>query len=496
MNPIPKAYVLAIDLGASSGRGMVGCFDKGQITLEEVHRFDNTPITLNGTLHWDMELLFREIKQSIVKAASRYPIESVAVDTWGVDFGLLDEQGALLENPVHYRDGRTAGMLERAKQYISAEDHYRFSGNQFMEINTAFQLLSLKENRPELLTKAACMLMMPDLFHYLLCGKQCAEQTIASTSQLYDPVNRNWSLEIITGLGLPERIFPEVVAPGTLLGTLHPALAKELGVPELKVMTVAGHDTQSAMVAVPAKEEDFLFLSCGTWSLLGTELRAPLITDEAYGKGITNESAYDGKTAFLQNITGLWLVQESRREWKQEGRAYSYSQMADMAQEAEAINAYIDPDDPVFMAPGDIPARVREYCQRTGQQIPQGDGQVLRCIYQSLAFKYRLAAEGISACTGKSYDKLHMIGGGSSAALLCRMTADAGGMDVYAGPIEATALGSVATQLVTLGYLDNLEQVRKCIRASYSPIHYAPLASDKEEREQAYQTFQEVIRCC
>jgi len=474
-----KRYVLAIDLGASSGRGMVGCFDGEKIILKEIHRFPNVPITIGNTLHWDIDRLFNDIKQSIAKAALLYPIESVSVDTWGVDFGLLGSDGNLLENPVHYRDNRTVGMLERAKQYLSNEEHYRLSGNQLMEINTAFQLLSLKENRLELLEKADKMLMMPDLFHYLLCKEKCSEQTIASTSQLYDPFKKTWSKEIIEAFDFPSCIFTPVVPPGTLLGRLHKSLADELGVSNLVVMTTAGHDTQSAMIAVPTEQKDFLFLSCGTWSLLGTETSVPIATPKTLSKGMTNESAYGGKTAFLQNITGLWLIQESRRQWALEGRDYNFAKMAKLAQNSQKIDSYINPDDPIFASPGDIPNRVQEYCRNTEQSIPKNDGQILRCIYQSLALRHKLAAETVSDCTGKEYKELHIIGGGANAAPLCQMTADACQKTVLAGPSEATALGNAAAQFIALGCLENLEQARQCIRSSCEPIQYDSISLEE-----------------
>ena len=361
--------VLAFDFGASGGRAMCGTFDGEKITIEELHRFSNDPVILNGTMYWDVLRLFFEIKQGLIKAKKCGKIESIGIDTWGVDFGLVDAEGRLLENPVHYRDSRTEGMLEESFKMIDKQKFYEITGNQFMEINTAFQLLYLLKNRKDLLDRADKMILMPDLFNYFLTGQKKAEYSIASTTQLLDAKKGEWSGEVIDALKLPENIFPEIVPTGTKIGELTDEICNELGLDKIDVMAVAGHDTQSALVAVPAAEDDFIFLSCGlscgTWSLLGTELSAPIINEKSEHYNITNEGGYGRKTSFLKNIIGLWCIQESRRQWIREGQEYGFGELEIMAKEAEPLKSFIDPDAPEFTPAGDIPSRIREFCKKT-----------------------------------------------------------------------------------------------------------------------------------
>ena len=384
--------VLAFDFGASGGRAMCGTFDGEKITIEELHRFSNDPVILNGTMYWDVLRLFFEIKQGLIKAKKCGKIESIGIDTWGVDFGLVDAEGRLLENPVHYRDSRTEGMLEESFKMIDKQKFYEITGNQFMEINTAFQLLYLLKNRKDLLDRADKMILMPDLFNYFLTGQKKAEYSIASTTQLLDAKKGEWSGEVIDALKLPENIFPEIVPTGTKIGELTDEICNELGLDKIDVMAVAGHDTQSALVAVPAAEDDFIFLSCGTWSLLGTELPAPIINEKSEHYNITNEGGYGRKTSFLKNIIGLWCIQESRRQWME----YGFGELEIMAKEAEPLKSFIDPDAPEFTPAGDIPSRIREFCKKTGQPVPETIGEVVRCINQSLAMKYRHAMAKIT----------------------------------------------------------------------------------------------------
>lgn len=479
--------VLAFDFGASSGRAILGVFDGNAIRLEEVHRFENNPVNVCGTLYWDVLRLFYEIKQGLTKAKDAGGFDSVGIDTWGVDFGLLDKNGRLLENPVHYRDARTTGMLEEAFRRIDREDFYRVTGIQFMEINTAFQLLSLHLNRPELLERAETLLLTPDLFQYFLTGQKNTEYTIATTTQLLDASAKTWSREVLQKLGLPSSLFPNIVEPGTVTGRLSPELCEELGLPPADVVSVASHDTASAVLAVPAQEKDFIFISCGTWSLFGTELDAPLIGEAPFRCNLTNEGGYGGTTTFLKNIIGLWLIQESRRQWRREGKDYSYSELERLALEAPAFQSFIDPDAPEFVPPGDLPGRVRAYCQKTGQPVPQTVGETMRCIYESLALKYRFALEQIKACTKKSYSAIHMVGGGVKDGLLCRMTACATNCTVKAGPVEATVLGNLAAQLIACGTLASIREARSVIAASQPVRSYAP--TDAGAWESAYQRF-------
>jgi rhamnulokinase/L-fuculokinase len=484
--------VLAFDFGASSGRAIIGIFDGETIRLEEVHRFENTPVQMCGTLYWDLPRLFHEVKQGLVKAAKSGGFDSLAVDTWGVDFGLIGHDGHLLEMPVNYRDERTAGMLDKAFKLINKEQFYKITGNQFMEINTAFQLLSLKEQRPQILQNAQTLLLMPDLFGYLLTGKKRAELSIASTTQLMNAVNRNWSDTVINALGLPRKILPEIVPPATELGVLSEDICKELSIPPAKVISVCGHDTQCAAAAAPTEEKDFIFISCGTWSLFGTETDEPVISEKSAALNITNETGYGGKTTFLKNIIGLWLIQESRRQFRREGQEYSFADLERMALECEPFKCFIDPDAPEFVPVGNIPERVREYCRKTGQYVPQTAGEVMRCIYESLALKYRLTFDEIRECTGKEYTKIHLVGGGTKDGMLCQMTASACNCEVIAGPIEATAYGNIALQLIADKAIPDIKTARQIIARSDNVKRYSPLNS--EEWEEAYRKFVEIIK--
>ena len=484
-----KRQVLAVDIGASSGRVMLGIYNGEQIRIQEIHRFPNDPVLLGDTMYWDFLRLFFEIKQGLIKAKAYGAIDSIAVDTWGVDFGLLDEEGHLLANPVHYRDQRTVGMLAAAFEKIDRKKCYQITGNQIMEINTVFQLLALAGKKPKLLKDAKTLLFMPDLFHYYLSGTAKNEYSIASTSQLLDAREKTWSKELFSALELPADLMQEIVPSGTRLGMIRSTLQKELGIGPMEVIAAAGHDTQSALVAVPAKEKDFIFISCGTWSLFGTELDAPVINSLTEQYNITNEGGYDGKTSFLKNIIGLWLIQESRRQWIREGKEYSFGHLEQMAAHATPFASLIDPDAPEFVPAGNIPERIREFCRRTGQNIPESAGSIVRCIHESLALKYRSALEEIKSCTGKSYQVIHMVGGGTQSTLLCQMTANACACPVIAGPVEATVYGNAAVQLLAAGAIKNLEEARSLIAASEKTVRYEP--QDIWKWEEIYQKFKE-----
>ena len=480
--------VLAFDFGASGGRAMCGTFDGERISIEELHRFSNDPVFLNGTMYWDVLRLFFEIKQGLIKSKKCGKIDTLGIDTWGVDFGLLDKDGRLLENPVHYRDARTAGMIEESFKKIDREKFYRITGNQFMELNTAFQLLSLLENRKSLLDRTDRMILMPDLFDYFLTGEKHAEYSIASTTQLLDAEKGQWSDEVIDALGLPRKIFPEIIPTGTRVGPLSAEVCEEIGLDPIDVVAVAGHDTQSALVAVPAEEEDFIFLSCGTWSLLGTELSAPIINEKSQYYNITNEGGYGRKISFLKNIMGLWCMQESRRQWIREGTEYGFGELENMAKEAPPLACFIDTDAPEFTPAGNIPERIRGFCRKTKQAVPETIGQVARCIDESLAMKYRQAIEEIRCCTGKEYQTIYMVGGGTQSQLLCQFTANACGCRVSAGPVEATVLGNVALQLMASGEISSLSEAREIIRKSQKIRIYEP--QDTEAWDEAYVRFQ------
>lgn len=482
--------VLAFDFGASGGRAMIGKYDGKALVLEEIHRFSNDPVVVNGVLYWDVLRLLHEIKTGILKAKHGGGFQSIGIDTWGVDFGLLDEKGNLLENPVHYRDERTEGMLEQSFGYLPKDEFYAITGNQFMEINTAFQLLSLKQNRPELLERAETLLLMPDLFTYMLTGVKSAEYSIASTTQLLDAKRRVWSERVLDALGFNRSLFPPIVPCGTVIGTLSDAICKELGVEPAKVVSVASHDTQSALLAVPAKEKDFIFISCGTWSLLGTELDAPIINEKSEKYNATNEGGCGNKATFMKNIIGLWLIQESRRQWIREGKEYGFGDLEKMAVEAPLLQSFIDPDAPEFSPQGDVPERILEYCRRTRQRVPESIGEVVRCINESLALKYREALEEIEDCTGMKYETIHMVGGGTQSGLLCQFTANACGRRVVAGPVEATVLGNLVLQLVASGDVPDIQEARALIARSQHIKVYEP--EETELWELAYSRFQKI----
>ena len=483
--------VLAFDFGASSGRAIIGSFDGEKISLQEVHRFSNDPVMLNGTLYWDVLRLFYEIKQGIVKAKIAGGFDSIGIDTWGVDFGLIDKNGRLLENPVHYRDLRTAGLVEESFKTVPKKEQYDITGIQFMELNTLFQLISLRRQRPELLDRADKMLFMPDLLAYFLTGKMCAEYSIASTSQLIDIKTRSWSERLLQAFDIPESLFAPLVQPGTVLGNLSNEICEECGVESVPVISVCGHDTQSAITAVPCEDGQFAFLSSGTWSLFGTELKKPIVNETTLDINITNEGGYGGSTGFLKNIIGLWLIQESRRQWQREGQDYSYADLEKLALSQPAFKCFIDPDAPEFVPQGNIPERVREFCKKTGQYVPQSVGEIMRCIYESLALKYRLTLGAIEECTEKKYNKLHVMGGGTKDKLLLQMTADCCALPVLGGPIEATALGNVALQLIASGDIKDIKSARRVIANGEKLTLYSP--SSDSNWDSAFERFKAVI---
>lgn len=485
-----KKRVLAFDFGASSGRAILGVFDGEKIELKEVHRFSNDPVTVQGTAYWDVLRLFHEIKQGILKAKAEGGFDSIGIDTWGVDFGLLDGEGRLLENPVHYRDLRTKGMLEEAFKVIPKEKFYSLTGIQFMELNTVFQLYSLKLQRPEMLQRAKRLLFMPDLLAYMLTGEQVTEYSIATTSQMVDINTKNWCDEIFEKLGIPRELAGEIVMPGESVRTLSDEICEELGVEKAEVINICGHDTQSAITAVPSDKPGFAFISSGTWSLFGTELEKPIVNEKSLSMNITNEGGCEGSTGFLKNIIGLWLIQESRRQWAREGTQYSYAELEHLALEAKPFACFIDPDAPEFVPMGNIPERVRDYCRTTGQYVPQTVGEIMRCIYESLAMKYRLTFDMLKECTGINYPCIHVIGGGVKDGLLCQMTASSCGVPVKAGPIEATVLGNIAVQLIAGGCIKDVADARHIIANSESLKIYEP--QEPENWAQAYKNYSAV----
>ena len=484
--------VLAFDFGASSGRAIIGCFDGEKITLEEVHRFSNDPVSVGGTVYWDVLRLFYEIKQGIIKARMAGGFDSIGIDTWGVDFGLIDKEGKLMENPIHYRDARTVGMVDEAFKTMPREKIYGITGIQFMELNTLFQLISLKKNRPWMLERADKMLFMPDLFAYMLTGKMCAEYSIASTSQIIDLKTKSWSKELLEAFGIKEDIFAPLVKPGTVLGMLTPEICEECGVDPVPVISVCGHDTQSAITSVPCEDGKFAFLSSGTWSLFGTELEKPIVNETSLNINITNEGGFDDTVGFLKNIIGLWLIQESRRQWQRQGEDYSYADLEKLALAAEPFKCFIDPDAPEFVPHGNIPKRVQEFCEKTGQYVPQTVGEIMRCIYESLAMKYKLTFEKLCECTERDYPVIHVIGGGTKDTLLCQLTANSCNRTVKAGPIEATVMGNVAVQLMSDNSVADISEARKIVANSSELKVYEP--ADVEKWEEAYADFLKIVK--
>ena len=472
---------LAIDLGAESGRGVIGRFDGERLTLEEVHRFPNGATRMIDTLYWDLPHLFGGVKAAIAKALSESDsVESLGIDTWGVDFGLVGRGNALLGHPVHYRDARTDGMLEKAFKIVSPERIHEITGVQFLSINTLYQLLAMRLQGSPILDVAETLLMVPDLFAWLLTGRKVGERTDASTTQLYDPNTRNWSDELCESFNLPRRIFPELVDPGTIIGPLLPSVIDEIGCGKgLTVIAPATHDTASAVAAVPAPGEptmppEWCFLSSGTWSLLGVETTVPVINESTLKYNFTNEGGVAGTTRLLKNIMGLWLVQECRRTWSRRGREFSYDELIAMAAASRPFGSTVDPDDPLFLAPGDMPSRIADFCVRTGQKPPEDEGSFVRCALESLALKYHWTIERLEGMLGTKIRAIHVVGGGSRNALLCQFTADACGRPVFAGPVEATAAGNVLIQALARGLVSSLGELRSVVARSFPPTRFEP----------------------
>ncbi|MDE2508679.1 MAG: rhamnulokinase [Planctomycetota bacterium] len=481
---MPKTIdYLALDLGAESGRGLVGHFDGERLSLEEVHRFPNGPVRMLDTLHWDLPRLFEEMKTALRKASAggTHALDGVAVDTWGVDFGLVGRGDVLLGNPVHYRDARTDGMLKAVCEIMPRERIYELTGSQFLPINTLAQLYSMVRARSPLLDVAETLLMMPDLFGWLLTGRRAGERTDASTTQLYDPRLRAWSDPLCAGLGLPRAILPELIDPGTVLGPLRKSVADEVGVQNLTVIAPATHDTASAVAAVPADRPsrpgappDWCYISSGTWSLLGVEVAAPVITAEGLRDNLTNEGGVAGTTRLLKNIMGLWLVQECRRHWARNGVEWSYDELIANAGAARPFVSLVDPDDPSFLPPGDMPARLAAFCARTGQAAPSDEGGFIRCALESLALKYRWTIERLERMIGGPIRVIHVVGGGTRNALLCQFAANATGRPVIAGPIEATAAGNVLMQAMARGHINSLADARRIVARSFPTVVHEP----------------------
>jgi len=492
-----KVY-LAIDMGASSGRHLIGRFDGQKLRLVEVHRFENGPIDLGGRMYWDLPGLWNCVRQGLMAARAAEggdAIVSVGVDTWGVDFGLLGRNDELLGNPYHYRDSRTNGMLERAFSIVPREEIFRHTGLQFMQLNTLYQLLAMKLGKSPLLDVAETILLMPDLMHWLLTGVKCNEMTEASTSQFYNPATGGWATELLEKFGLPTQILGQIVQPGTKIGPLRGTLAAETGL-QVQVVLPGTHDTASAVMAVPAssqpgKRPDWCYISLGTWALMGIESPVPVINDQVLQRNFTNEGGVGNTIRLLKNITGLWLLQECRRAWSQATRTWSWEDLSRLTAAAKPLVSFINPDAADFMSPENMPRAIRDFCAKTGQGVPQDEGAVLRCALDSLAMKFRHVLGMCEELAGGRIETIHIVGGGTQNRLLCQAAADASGRRVVAGPVEATAIGNIMMQAVADGAVSSIAEAREVVRRSFDVEQYEP--RNTAAWDDAYPRFLKVV---
>lgn len=489
-----KRKILTFDYGATSGRAILGEYENGKLTCTEIHRFENNPVEVTGHLYWDILRLFHELKQGLIKAAiaGHRDIEAVGIDTWGVDFALLDENGMMLQNPFSYRDVLTDGELERIDRELPLKEVYDRTGIQLIKFNTLFQLTAIRNRYPELLARTKKLLFIPDLLNYFLTGEISSEFSIASTSSMLGAGTHDWDRELLEKAGIDPAILPPVTPPGRKLGKILPKLAEETGI-SCDVISICGHDTGSAYLAVPKKPgEECAYLSCGTWSLFGTELDHPVVTDEGFAFNYSNEGGWDYSTRFLKNIMGLWIYGEIKREYERKEGKLDYATLDKELLAAPAFRSLIDPDAEEFMSPGRMAEKIRGFCRRTGQPVPETRGELLRTAQESLALKYRYAVEGLEKILGREFETLRVVGGGCNDRILMRFTASALGREVIAGPVEATAIGNMAAQLITLGELRNAEEAREVIRASFEEKHFLP--EEREAWDEAYARFLPLVK--
>jgi rhamnulokinase len=493
--PSKLKHFCALDLGAETGRVMHGQFDGKRLDLSEIHRFESRPVRVPDGLHTDVLHIWSELKNGMAAVARKVNgvIAGIGVDTWGVDFAFLDKQGALLANPYHYRDTLIDGILPKAFEKVSRPDIFEQTGLQFMPINTLYQLYALKLRRSSLLDHADALLMMADLFNYWLTGRAVSEFTIATTSQCFDSRKKSWAFPLMERFGLPTNLFRPIVEPGSVLGTLLPQVCEEIGCKEdVPVIAPGCHDTACAVAAVPAENKSFAFISCGTWSVLGAEINEPCITPESLAADFTNEGGVAGTYRFLKNLTGLWLVQECRRKWERNEEDLSYATLTRLAADAEPLVSIINPAAPEFAKPGDMPARIREYCGKSGQRIPESKGAVVRCALESLALSYRGTLEQLERILHDRLEPIHIVGGGAQNALLCQFAADATKRMVVAGPVEATAIGNVVMQAIALGHIASVDEARNIIRRSFETATYTP--ENHQQWDYAYARFMKLQR--
>ncbi|MEL7586592.1 MAG: rhamnulokinase family protein [Prolixibacteraceae bacterium] len=488
-----KNYFLAFDLGASSGRAILGALENGKLSLTEIHRFTNQMQFINGHYHWNIFSLFNELKTGLKKCIQDFGIqpESVAVDTWGVDFVHLDEKGMILSLPFAYRDSRTDTAMDDLFKLVPREDVYRETGIQFMQFNSLFQLFSMVRENRSLLKITDQILFMPDALNYLLSGVARTEFSIASTSQMIKPGECEWQLELLAKAGIPASILGPIIFPGTKIGVLSPDVARETGSKEIAVIAVAGHDTASAIASVPAEDRNFAYISSGTWSLMGIESPEPIISDLTRSMNFTNEGGVEGTTRFLKNIMGMWLIQECRRSWSKEVD-YSWDEMVQLVRDAEPFKFLINPDSGCFLNPDDMPSTVAGHCVGAGTERPSTHAEMIRCIYDSLALKYRFTLDQIRQVSDRPIEKIHIIGGGANNHFLNQLTANVTGLPVVAGPVEATAAGNILMQAKALGLVSSLDEMRRVVRDSFEVVTFTPEPSGKYE--EAYGRFCRIMQ--
>ena len=468
-------YNLAFDFGASSGRMILSKYQDGKIELEELHRFPNDPVRIGKNFYWDTFRLYHEMKVGLKKAAAKkLPIQSLAIDTWGVDYGLIDKDGNLIGNPVNYRDDRTIGVLEEIAKLVPLDELYAKTGIQFMNFNTLFQLYADKQMRPDIYDKAVRLLFMPELFGYFLTGKMYNEYTFASTGQLLDAKKRDWDYDIIERCGIKKEFFGELTKPGTVIGDLLPEVVEETGLSGVKVIAVGSHDTASAVAATPFADKNAAFLSCGTWSLLGMELDEPVLTKESFEYNYTNEGGVEGKIRFLKNINGLWIMQNLRKNWCEFEAQVSFPDIIKASREAKRKDFVINPNDPRFTAPYNMMKEVIAYCEEHGQGTPEGLGEIAMAIYNGLTQEYGTTVRNLEVITGKTIPCMNIVGGGIQDQLLCQLTANAIGKKVVTGPVEGSVLGNVIMQLKAMGEISTLEEGRDIVRRSFEQNEYLP----------------------
>jgi rhamnulokinase len=480
--------MVAVDLGAQTGRVTVGEFDGERLAVEEVHRFSNVPVRVGDRLHWDALRLFEDTVDGLRAAGAKAQVDTVGVDAWGVDFGLIDRVGHLVQNPVHHRDARTRGAMDTLFARMPAREVYERTGIQLMPINTLFQLHALASTDDPALEIADKLLLIPDLVNFWLGGYSTTELTNATTTQCFDPRGRSWAADVVAAAGLTTELLPDLVAPGTVLGGLTPEVAERTGLDRASLVAGATHDTASAVVAAPLGAPDAVYISVGSWSLVGLELLAPLITDATFNANLTNEGGVEGTTRLLRNIDGLWLLHECQRTWSSQGSSWDYGELVRMAADEPSTGSFINPNDPRFLAPGDLPARIREYCTETGQEAPSSAAGIVRCLLESLALEHRHAVELLARATGIDASSIHVVGGGAMNAPLCQWTADATGLPVLAGPVEATAIGNLVVQAIALGELGSVREAREVIARSFAPSRFEPSPSSVAVWDEASET--------